>query len=527
LTDARAGVESPTVSTARDEQARTAGRGLFSIATAKVYFVVTSYGIQVALTRVLSEHEYGVFKPVTDFASIFNNVLIASTVLAVSKFVGDDPQAERAALRQGLAIQAVIGAMLAGGFFLAAPLIGTYAFRDETVVPLLRVASAIMFAYSLYAALVGSLNGRRLFAKQAGLDMTMATLRTVGILGGAALGLALGLGPLGAIGGFAAASTIILVIALFLVGTGERSKKPVPWKKWLGFMAPVWFYQLGLNGILLIDGMVLKGTLTGLATDAGMSASEAARVASEHAGIYSGARNFALVPYQLMLSMTFIVFPLISRATSAGNEKEARELLNSAMRVSLLVLIGLTAPIAGAADGVMRIAYPDTYLAGSVALAVLVVGMACFALFVISATALSGAGRPLIAAVIAAIGFVAVVAIDYALVSAIGLGSDAAVAAAIGTSIGMLFTVVVSGIFVYRRFRTFLPIASVLRGLFAGGCGAATAHFIPHDSIVGSFAALAGGFVVYLIALFVLREVSASDIASVRGMLARRRARRA
>jgi stage V sporulation protein B len=513
------------VTTAREEQTRTAGRGLFSIATAKVYFVVTSYGIQVALTRILSEGEYGVFKPVTDFASIFNNVLIASTVLAVSKFVGDGPEGERAALRQGLSIQAAVGVVLAGGFFLSAPLIGTYAFRDETVVPLLRVAAAIMLSYSLYAALVGSLNGRRLFARQAGLDMTMATLRTIGILGGAALGVTLGFGPLGAIGGFASASLIILVIAFVLVGTGEKSGGPIPWKKWFAFMAPVWFYQLGLNGILLIDGMVLKGTLTGLATDAGMNATEAARVASEHAGIYSGARNFALVPYQLMLSMTFIVFPLISRATSSGNEKEARELLDSAMRVSLLVLIGLTAPIAGAADGVMRIAYPASYLAGSLALAVLVVGMACFALFVISATALSGAGRPHVAAVIAAIGFVAVVALDYVLVTMTGLRTEAAVAAAVGTTIGMVFTVIVTGIFVYRRFKTFLPIGSVVRGAIAGASGAAAAHFIPHDSIVGSFAALAGGFVVYVIALFVTREISAKDLSAVRGILARRRAR--
>jgi hypothetical protein len=88
----------------------------------------------------------------------------------------------------------------------------------------------------------------------------------------------------------------------------------------------------------------------------------------------------------------------------------------------------------------------------------------------------------------------------------------------------MVFTVIVTGIFVYRRFKTFLPIGSVARGAIAGASGAATAHFIPHDSIVGSFAALAGGFVVYVIALFVTREISTKDLSTVRGILARRRA---
>ncbi len=42
--------------------------------------------------------------------------------------------------------------------------------------------------YALYAALVGSLNGRRMFMHQAGLDMTFSTVRTIGIVGAAALG---------------------------------------------------------------------------------------------------------------------------------------------------------------------------------------------------------------------------------------------------------------------------------------------------------------------------------------------------
>ena len=37
--------------------------------------------------------------------------------------------------------------------------------------------------YALYAALVGSLNGRRMFLHQAGLDITFSTVRTFGILG--------------------------------------------------------------------------------------------------------------------------------------------------------------------------------------------------------------------------------------------------------------------------------------------------------------------------------------------------------
>ena len=56
--------------------------------------------------------------------------------------------------------------------------------------------------------------------------------------------------------------------------------------------------------------------------------------------------------------------------------------------------IAIAAPVSGAADGVLRLAYQPEYLAGSQALSVLAPGMACFALFVIGATILSGAGMP-------------------------------------------------------------------------------------------------------------------------------------
>ena len=45
------------------------------------------------------------------------------------------------------------------------------------------VAGCIVAGYSIYAVFVGTANGRQEFHKQAGLDITMATVRAVGILG--------------------------------------------------------------------------------------------------------------------------------------------------------------------------------------------------------------------------------------------------------------------------------------------------------------------------------------------------------
>ncbi|TFH31922.1 MAG: hypothetical protein E4H00_02515, partial [Myxococcales bacterium] len=48
--------------------------------------------------------------------------------------------------------------------------------------------------------------------------------------------------------GVAAAATI-LSISLIWIGFGKRGE-PIPLGRWFGFMAPIWTYQICLNGIL-------------------------------------------------------------------------------------------------------------------------------------------------------------------------------------------------------------------------------------------------------------------------------------
>lgn len=501
----------------RADETRTAGRGLILIAGAKVYFIITAYAVHFLLPRLLGSPEsFGLFSTAMSAVSILNNVLIASTVQTVSKLVSEDEGRAPVTLRQGLRIQLVVGGVLAGLFFLAAPVLAARFLRDPTLTPLLQTGASVVLAYALYATLVGSLNGRRLFSRQAGLDATFSTLRTVGILTGAVVGV----GALGAITGFASAALGVLLIALLVVGLGRRGEA-LPLGRWLGFMAPLWAFQIFLNGILLIDVLVLKGTVADLAVETGMDAAAAAALASEQVGFYSAAQKFAFVPYQLMLSMTFVVFPMISRATSMGDAAAARETIRGAMRFSLLVLVAVAAPIAGAADGIMTLAYPDEYLAGSGALGVLVFGAAAFALFVITATAMSGSGRPGVSAVIGAVGLAAVVVGNRVLVEMVGIGDQTVVAAAAGTTIGMVLALIAGGAVIKRTFGAFMPPLSVARALFAGTVAFSVARWVPHTGLM-AVVALAAGFAAYLAALAATRELGPADLATVRRILRRK-----
>ena len=509
--------DAATQDAGRDQSVRRAGRGLISITAAKLYFIVAGYVVQLALPRLLGGPEqFGLYSTAMSLVSIVTNVLIAATIQTVSKRVSEAPEHAAGILRQGLKLQLLVGGSLAVLALLIAGPLASGPMHDPLLAPLFRIASIVIACYALYAAIVGALNGQQVFAKQATLDMTYTTLRTAGIVGAAALGY----GVIGAASGFATAALLVLCTAVLLVGTGKRDdSQAFDLGAWLKLLAPLWMYQLCLNLMLQIDLSVLKSNVAAIAIAHGEAPELAAKTASHFAGLYRAAQTFAFVPYQLILSVTFVVFPMVSQAVTLGDAEATKRYVHGAMRFSLLVLLAIAAPVSGAADGVMRIAYPGEYLGGAAALAVLAIGMVAFALFVIGATILSGAGHPGRAAMIAVVAVGIVLAANIVLIRSVPIGPRTAMLAAVGTSIGTSFALLAVGIAVYKRFGAFLPLASSVRVLIAAGVAWLVAGALPSGSAPQALLALVGGGVAYIVALAVLREITDTELRLVRRVI--------
>lgn len=499
-------------------KAQSAGRGLLWITFAKGYFIVTAYGVQLLLPRLFhTPEEFGFYRSAMSLVSILNNVLIAATVQTVSKHVSDDESRAPETLRQALLLQLVWGGVLSATLVTLAVPIARLAFASESYAPLLRISAAVVLAYALYGAIVGYINGTRRFSVQARLDVTFSTLRSTGLV----LAPLLGFGVLGSFTGFAIAAVSILVIAAGVAGVGRTGARS-PWRGWITFMAPLWAYQLCLNFVLQVDVALLTRTATILSREAGLAQAAAEDVAKGLAGLYGAAQTFAFVPYQLILSVTFVVFPLVAKATASGDAEMTRLYVRRAMRFSLLVLLAAAAPMAGAAEGVLRIAYPVAYVEAADALRVLSLGLVPFALFVIAATIVSGMGRPLAAAIIAGVSFLTVVVAVRLLVGLTGPTHAALAATACGTSAGALVALVATGVLLYRGSGAFLPVASAVRGLLAAGAGFGAAWVVPHASRIMALVALTAGLAAYLATLLLLREITKDEIATIRGAIAKR-----
>ncbi len=495
------------------------GRGLALITLAKIYFILTGFVVQVGLPRLLgSPTAFGQYSLVMSIASVVNNVLIAATVQSVSKRVSEDEALAPARLRQGLQLQLAVGLTLALALATLAPLLARVAY-DDGLTRLLRIAAVVPLCYALYAALVGSLNGRRMFFHQAGLDITFSTVRTLGILGAAALGL----GAAGAISGFAFGAATILLVALAVVGIGRAGPK-LPVRAWFGFLLPIVLFQTMLNGTLLLDVWVLNNTIAQLGLEAGLELAQAAERASGYVGLYKAGQNFAFVPYQIILAVTFVVFPLVSKATASGDIDAARGHVHDALRFSALVLFALAAPIGGAAEALIRLAYGQTFLAGAETLRVLVFGEVALALFVIIATILTGAGRPSASALSGLVALTVVFVANRAIVRAVGLSDGLLGAAALATSLGPLAALAVSSLALRAALGVFPPLLTFLRCALAAGAGFWTARLVPQSSAWLAPVAMAAGGLAYLAALVLLRELKGADLAALRAVLRKRAA---
>ena len=515
----RAAIEQAPPAPAQTDGSARAGRGLVSITGAKLYFLVAGYAAQLLLPRLLASPEaFGFFSTAMSFVSIVNGVLINATIQVVSKRVSEDPARAAPTLRQALELQLLLGGLVAGCVLVLAPILAGQVLLDPLLTPLFRLSAIVIISYSLYAAMIGALNGRQQFLSQARFDMTYTTLRTGGMLGAAALGF----GALGVFAGFAMATSVVMLAAALIVGTGSRGERR-PWRSWLSFMAPLWLYQLCLNLILQVDVTLLKRSVAEILQHSDTLAETAADTASRYVGFYRAAQTFAFVPYQLIISVAFVVFPMVSQALSLGDEDTARGYIRAALRFSLLVLLAVAAPFAGAAPAVMRLVYPEAYVAGAPALAVLALAMVAFSLFVIAATVMTGAGRPGLAAAVASLAVVVVLIGNLGLVRYIGVGEHTLLAAASGTALGTATALIAMGVAVYRRFGAFLAPSTALRALLAGAAAFAVAAALPHQTRVQGLLALAAGAISYLAALYLSREITRSDLETVLNMLRRRR----
>ena len=459
---------------------------------------------QILLPRLLATAEFGAFAVVNSVVSIINNTMVQATIQSVSKFTAEDDAQAGAVQRAGLRMQAVIGTAVALALALGAPVIATF-MKAPQYTGYFRIAAVIPFLYSFYAVFVGTANGLRRFRAQATFDVGFSTAKTVLLLGVAVLWKVAG-----AFTGFAAAAAIILVVAARAMWL-PAGPATFPWRRLVPYMLAVGGYGLLLNLVLNYDVSLLQH----------FAAQIDAAAAPALAAKYQALRTLALLPYQALIVITFVIFPLVSRSTFSEDRNATRAYVTQTLRYALLLAGGMGLVLAVRPGALLAILYKPEYGMGAAALPVLVAGECCLALLGVACAILNAAGRTS-----ATLSFMAVTVAVGASAAAILIpratpGAPMLVAAAASTSLGMASGFVASLVYLRVRLGGGLPPATVGRVAVSLAAAVVVGRFLPaHGKILG-LATIAVVGIVYFGGLVALGEFGPEDKAKVRRILRR------
>lgn len=521
---------------ARDE-ARTVGRGALAIAFAKLYFIFTGFVVQFGLPRLFkwalghqglgpddaasqAQALYGDYKLVNNTASQLNNTVVTGTIQTVSKFTASREAELGAIKRRALAMQLAVGGGLSLGYALLAGVLAELqvgageasAAAAAELTWLMRVSALIVLAYSFYAIFIGVLNGSRRFTAQAAFDVSYSTLRTVAIIGAAAAGL----GVFGVFGAFVAAAVFICLAAAFWVGPlSGGTSSDLSLRDFAREGGGIFGYTLLFNLLLFLDAQLLRPLVA--AGDPTASAEYLARLS----GIYGAVQNLGYVPYQLVIAVTFVVFPLISRAAFDKDLDAARGYIANALRYSVLLLGVLWAGLIAAPRGLIILPFGPEYAEGGPALRLLSIGQFCFALLSVVNTILIGAGRTKQAAIAIALGLLGVGGAGAALIPASATTgmSSSMLACAAASAVGNLLALGYALRVLVKEFRAEIPWGTLARIVPLLGLIALSGLLLPEGKPLLSVVRGLGGVLILVAGLGLTRGFRPEDVARLKKIL--------
>jgi len=308
----------------------------------------------------------------------------------------------------------------------------------------------------------------------------------------------------------------VLLVASMWVGW-PRGAKAAAVGPMFKFMAGMVLYLILINLIMAADSLLLKRVSNEWFVAHGLP--DASKLADGEVGHYRTVQQLARLPYQLMVAVTFVIFPLMSKATFADDKEQARGYIRTTMRYSLVFAGAMGAVLASNPSGLLGVPFKPEYAAvGGPALAALALGHVAFALFTIGGSILNGAGMTRLAVIGAAVTLVALVVALWVGLPMAEPGRPLLAVAGACTGGAMLLGALVTGAMLWKKFGVFVPLATALRVGLAAGAAVGVGRVLPAG---GKMVALGGAIVAgiaYLATLLVTRELGRADLERVRSV---------
>ncbi len=498
-----------------------AGRGGIALSGGKIFFLVMGLIQQIVLKAILGLSGYGALSTTLSIASIAYNPMVQSGIQGVSRqTAGLEPEERPRVFRRILQVHLLVSLGLAMAFLLLAPLVAR-ALGAPHIESGVRALAGVLFVYGMYASLVGYLNGQRRFLAQAGLDAFAAALRTVGLLGGAYLSVCLvpdgSASVLGTCLGFLVAACLVFLGASRLTGYGGKGgQKSLALAPYLRMLRHIWAGQILLNLLFQADALLLRR----FAADAASVAQLPEAVADPYVGAYRATQLFCFLPFQLLTSVTFVLFPLLAQANAEKRTGEVARLVRRGLRLCVLATGFLVCVLVARPEGLLELVFgrQAAQLGGS-AMRILAIGMGAFAVLGVLTSALNSLGLERVSL---AVFFVATVLVGIACVTLVWgspLDRHMLERTALGTTLALLVTTSGAAVVAKRLVGgTIGPMTTVRTATAVGVSAWLVATMFP-SGLLWTLLSAPATCLLYLLIQIALRELKRDDYDSLVGLL--------
>ncbi|MBU0708403.1 oligosaccharide flippase family protein [Patescibacteria group bacterium] len=408
-------------------------KGAIFLILAQMVMVLTGYLIRVGIARQLGPSLFGIYGIVLSLVTIVGIFVTKGTPQVVSMAISSGADL-RIVKRAALKYQSILTVTI---FCLYQMAVGTIAklLGGVELVPYLRIGGFIPLFSSVYSVIVGCYNGQSAFGTQAFLQITHSVLKFLLVFGF----LIAGLGLNAILFSHALIPLLIFLGAVLMSGLGKKGI--FDYRDFFDSTWPITLYFVVLNILIAIDLFLLR-SITGL---------------NEVVGIYSAVLSLASLPFTVLISISSLLLPSISRNLAERDMESARSNIMEVMKFLILLLLPATLLIASTSEALIELVYSEEYLLGALPLSIVVFGYAFLAVFHVLNTVIMTTENvvfPLF--VVMAVSGLSLV-LNYNLVSLYG-----ATGAAFSTTISILVGMIISAGWVYKKFAAIVDFKALL-----------------------------------------------------------------
>ena len=473
------------------------GKGTFYLLIAEVMFVVSGWAIHIGAGRILGREYYGIFVILLSLLTLYRIFLQTGVNRAVSKYTSEEPARARLIRRQALKLQFSAGIFFGVLVWLAArPLAQVW--QKEELVGYIRLTAFFLPVFGVYSVYRGSLNGQKLFDREARISIAYSLLKVIFLF---TLIHLFADRVIGAVSGYLLAVIAAMVMARWSCPPAELVPgETFPILRIVSFAVPVVLLSFSVSLIQSLDLFFLR-------------ALEGSPLTDQATSFYGCAQQFAKIPYMILYALSLTLFPTIAAHTArAGSEHITASTIRRALRAGLLISLPAAALIGGSARELIAWIYPKINGGGG-ALEILIFGQTALALLFVLTTILTAAGRARLSFALMGAALILDAALNRLLIPGFGLPGAAA-----ATTLASLAGMALAGAGVFKNFRALIPPLSALRIPAAAALLFIAARWWGPEgwALPAAFIILGAG---YILLLLLIREIDRNDWKMIKSLI--------